>query len=155
MNWSQENCLISNHRLTCERWGRGFIGTAKYYGVWIGMGFFEQRWVALPLRGKSFCFCLPWDLAKGFSHRLTNRWEEIAHTFHSVLWNNNHTVLCDDLSRGSLRFTFSNNCFSAFIAGQLHYNEAWYSLPYSVVEYCITLSKSSRLYKPAAFRMKW
>jgi len=20
MNWSQENCLFSNHRLTCERW---------------------------------------------------------------------------------------------------------------------------------------
>ncbi|MFC2607734.1 MAG: hypothetical protein ACFNY0_06585, partial [Selenomonas sp.] len=21
MNWSQENCLIDDHRLTCERWG--------------------------------------------------------------------------------------------------------------------------------------
>lgn len=27
MNWSQENCLIDNHRLTCERWGWGFIDT--------------------------------------------------------------------------------------------------------------------------------
>ncbi|MFC2338203.1 MAG: hypothetical protein ACFNUI_09440, partial [Negativicutes bacterium] len=24
MTWSQENCLINDRRLTCERWGRGF-----------------------------------------------------------------------------------------------------------------------------------
>ncbi len=33
MIWSQENCLINNHRLTCERWGRGFLDTKVYVKI--------------------------------------------------------------------------------------------------------------------------
>ncbi len=28
MNWSQENCLIDDHHLTCERWGWGFLAAS-------------------------------------------------------------------------------------------------------------------------------
>jgi len=42
MIWSQENCLIGNHRLTCERWG----------GDW----FMLFYWMGFSLRRKAHFF---------------------------------------------------------------------------------------------------
>ena len=72
MNWSQENCLIDDHRLTCERWGgdlRLAIGSRLLdavpamvscaYTAWHAarQGYFAAHF---PLAGKGlllFCEC--------------------------------------------------------------------------------------------------
>ena len=79
MTWSQENCLINNRRLTCERWGRGFA-TSLLFLAFGDENIFAYAYEAL-FRSREGAF---FSGQKVFS-MVSALWRSIAHTFHSVL----------------------------------------------------------------------
>lgn len=86
MTWSQENCLIDNHRLTYERWEGDLTDSVCSIGVLCNHDSF-------PFEGKSL---LCWrKVFREFSFM-----ESIAHTFHSTLYTPIAAGLRGGLSRG-------------------------------------------------------
>ena len=79
MTWSQENCLINDRRLTCERWGRGFA-TSLLFLAFGDENIFAYAYEAL-FRSREGAF---FSGQKVFS-MVSALWRSIAHTFHSVL----------------------------------------------------------------------
>ena len=79
MTWSQENCLINDRRLTCERWGRGFA-TSLLFLAFGDENIFAYAYEAL-FRSREGAF---FSGQKVFS-MVSAPWRSIAHTFHSVL----------------------------------------------------------------------
>ena len=118
MNWSQENCLIDNHRLTCERWGWGFIDTwcMKWlicYAQQIQL-FYREDNELFSYVGRAFLIALILICRKVFlSGQCLGR--RNAHTFHSVLWNSCDHGVAVELHSGSdcgrSEPSLSNNCW--------------------------------------------
>ena len=80
MTWSQENCLINDRRLTCERWGRGFA-TSLLFLAFGDENIFAYAYEAL-FRSREGAF---FSGQKVFS-MVSALWRSTAHTFHSVLF---------------------------------------------------------------------